>query len=84
MKSKKDIDNTPYWIYWDSYGRYWCNKHIDQAIKLFKKEVIKGAASASDIIYLQNNLDEIGYMCGDIDDEEMYCETCGIELGNKN
>ena len=71
-----------YWIYWDDHKRYWCDKHIDQAVKTFKKEVGKGTAYTLYLEYLMKNPEEIGYMCDCLEEEfPVSCETCGKPLG---
>ena len=70
-----------HWIYWDDSNRYWCERHIRQAVKKFRREVKEGTAYTSRLEYLIENPDEIGYMHGfEGEDFPIRCETCGKPL----
>jgi hypothetical protein len=73
-ENDKYIDDA-YWIYYDDLCRYWCSKHIDQAVRTFRKEVKNGEKEIA-------NLDEeINCMTGGAEEEEpINCETCGKSL----
>jgi hypothetical protein len=75
----------PCWIYWDSQGRYWCEKHIKKGISEFKKEIRAGdiPSGMGDMTKkeIMDTLPDDGYMSGIPEDGgAVYCEICGKPL----
>jgi hypothetical protein len=76
-ENEKHIGDA-YWIYWDDEKRYWCEKHIDQAIKTFKREVKN---KVRDIDLSPDELEDMDYMCDCPEqDYPIQCDTCGKSL----
>jgi hypothetical protein len=73
------------WFYYDSENRYWCDKHIDRALKQFKRDVRSGKIKVDCLQGLppKSVMEEIdGYSHDDCLEEEhpLQCETCGEPL----
>jgi hypothetical protein len=72
------------WFYYDPEKRYWCDKHIEAALKQFKRDVRRGNIEIDELkeLPMKSVMEEINNYCRDYVEEEhpIFCETCGEPL----
>jgi hypothetical protein len=82
--SKQEDHYPSNWIYWDSERRYWCDRHIDKAVKEFRRDVLNGTIKIDDFQNMNKEeiKAEIGYIHDGCVEEEhpVMCETCHTPL----
>jgi hypothetical protein len=76
--------SNPYWFYNDPSDRYWCEKHIEKALKQFKKDIISGKIETDFNPHDPDDreaIEDIGYMIGEPEKSSpIFCQTCGAPL----
>jgi hypothetical protein len=72
------------WFYYDPENRYWCDKHIDKALKQFRQDVREGKITIAGMKDwpMKSIMEELTGYFRDTPEEEypLYCEICGEPL----